>query len=116
MIHIPGGVFTMGSERFYPEERPLRKVRVDGFLMDASPVTNRDFAIFVEATGHQTFCEIAPDPKDYPGMDPEFAHPGSLVFQRTAMPVPLDDFSQWWSFTLGADWRHPTGPGSSIEG
>ncbi|MCK9540736.1 MAG: formylglycine-generating enzyme family protein [Novosphingobium sp.] len=116
MARIPGGVFTMGSERFYPEEQPLRQVRVDGFLMDAAPVTNREFARFIEETGHRTFAEIAPDPKDYPGMDPAMAAPGSLVFRKTPHPVPLDDWSQWWAFTLGADWRHPTGPGSSIEG
>ncbi|MBX3592842.1 formylglycine-generating enzyme family protein [Sphingomonas sp.] len=116
MIFVPGGSFTMGSEKFYPEERPLRRVRVDGFWMDETPVTNRQFAEFVEATGYVTVAEIAPDPRDYPGMDPALAQPGSLVFRRTDRPVTLDDFSQWWSFTLGADWRHPLGPGSDLTG
>jgi len=116
MVHVPGGSFTMGSGRFYPEERPARKVRVDSFWIDATPVTNRAFARFVEATGYRTSAEIPPDPKDYPGMDPAMAQPGSLVFQKTPRPVPLNDWSQWWAFVLGADWRHPTGPDSSIEG
>ncbi len=106
----------MGSEAFYPEERPLRRVKVESYWIDAKPVTNREFAAFVEATGHMTSAEIAPDPADYPGMDPALAQPGSLVFRPTAGPVPLDDFAQWWEFCLGADWRRPTGPGSSIEG
>jgi len=113
---IPGGSFTMGSEQFYEEERPLRRVRVDSFWIDETPVTNAQFAAFVEATGYRTFVEKAPDPKDYPGMDPAFAVPGSLVFQRTPWPVSLDDHGQWWAFVAGADWRHPTGPDSSIEG
>ncbi len=116
MVRLPGGTFTMGSKNFYPEERPLRRVKVDPFWIDETPVTNAQFAAFVAATGHKTFAEIAPDPRDYPGMDPALAQPGSLVFRRTPRPVPLNDFGQWWEFCLGADWRHPTGPGSSIEG
>jgi formylglycine-generating enzyme required for sulfatase activity len=113
---LGGGTFTMGSERFYPEERPLRQVRVDPFWIDETPVTNRQFAAFVAATGYRTFAEIAPDPADYPGMPPEMAQPGSLVFHPTAGPVAMNDFSQWWEFSFGADWRHPTGAGSSIAG
>lgn len=115
MVRLPGGSFMMGSELFYPEERPLRRVRVDGFWIDETPVTNRQFAEFVAATGHVTAAEIAPDPKDYPGMDPAFARPASMVFRRTAHPVSLHDHSQWWELCFGADWRHPTGPGSSVE-
>ena len=116
MIVLSGATFGMGSERFYPEEAPVRQVRVDPFRIDATPVTNRQFAAFVEATGYRTFAEIAPDPRDYPGMDPALAQPGSLVFERTASPVPLHDWTQWWSFRFGADWRHPLGPESSLEG
>ncbi|CCW18304.1 Sulfatase modifying factor 1 precursor (C-alpha-formyglycine-generating enzyme 1) [Sphingobium indicum BiD32] len=115
MIHLPGGTFQMGSDRFYPEEAPVRRVQVDGFWMDATPVTNRDFARFVEATGHVTLAELAPDPKDYPGMDPTMAQAGSLLFQRTNGPVPLDDASQWWRFSFGTDWRHPHGPDSELD-
>src|SRR5262245_62455140 len=87
MIHLPGGEFAMGSDRFYPEEAPVRRVRVDPFLIDATPVTNAQFAEFVAATGHVTFAEIAPDPKDYPGMRPELALAGSAVCEMG--PAPL---------------------------
>jgi formylglycine-generating enzyme len=115
MRHIPGGTFTMGSIRGYPEEAPPRQVKLDSFWVDEAPVTNRSFARFVEATGHITTAEIAPDPKDYPGMLPELAHPGSLVFNKTGRPVPLEQVNLWWSFTLGADWRHPWGLDSELE-
>ena len=116
MRHVPGGAFQMGSDQFYPEEAPVRRVQVDGFWIDETPVTNRDFARFVAATGHITLAEIAPDPKDYPGMDPALAQPGSLLFQRTGGPVDLADYSQWWQFSFGTDWRHPHGPDSSLDG
>ncbi|MCW1430651.1 formylglycine-generating enzyme family protein [Novosphingobium sp. JCM 18896] len=77
MIHLPGGAFVMGSDRFYPEEAPVRRVRVDPFWIDETPVANAQFAAFVAATGHVTLAETAPDPKDYPGMDPALAQPGS---------------------------------------
>ena len=114
MLPIPGGVFAMGSERFYPEEAPVRRVRVDPFLIDATPVTNRAFARFVAETGHVTTAQVAPDPRDYPGMAPDMAQPGSLVFQRTPGPVDLADVGQWWAFVPGADWAHPLGPDSDI--
>jgi len=116
MKFVPGGAFSMGSESFYPEEAPIRKVSVDPFWMDETPVTNAQFAEFVAATGHVTFAEIAPDPKDYPGMLPELAQPGSLVFEKTAGPVDLASGAvPWWDFRFGASWRQPLGPGSSIE-
>ena len=115
MIAVPGGIFLMGSEAFYPEEAPVRRVKVDPFLMDATPVTNEQFAAFIAETGYRTFAEEAPDPADYPGMDPSLAVAGSLVFTMTDKPVSLDDPSQWWRWTPGADWRHPTGPDSSID-
>ena len=77
MIEIPGGTFMMGSDAFYPEEQPRRRVKVDRFWIDPIPVTNRQFAQFVAATGHVTFAQIAPDMADYPGMDPALAQPGS---------------------------------------
>jgi len=115
MRFIDGGLFAMGSDRFYPEEAPIRQVRVDGFWIDETPVTNRQFAEFVDATGYRTFAETPPDPKDYPGMPPEMARAGSLLFQRTAMPVDLNDVSQWWHFSFGTDWRHPHGPDSNLD-
>ena len=116
MIWIPGGAFRMGSDRHYVEEAPAHRVIVDGFWMDATPVTNRQFAAFVEATGHVTVAERKPDPRDYPGALPHMLRAGSLVFSPTPRPVSLEDWSQWWSFKFGADWRHPLGPDSSIRG
>ena len=116
MVSIPGGTFLMGSDRHYPEERPAHQVTVDGFLMDATPVTNRQFAAFVEATGYVTYAEIAPDPKDYPGALPHMLKAGSLVFTPPSYPVDLRDWSQWWQFRFRANWRRPYGPGSSVKG
>ncbi len=116
MVHVPGGSFSMGSDAFYLEEKPVRRVKVGPFWIDPMPVTNRQFAVFVEATGFKTFAELAPDPKDYPGMDPAMSKPGSLVFTKPSAPVPLHDWSFWWAFRFGADWRHPLGPESSIDG
>jgi sulfatase modifying factor 1 len=116
MICLDGGHFRMGSDRFYPEEAPVREVRVDGFWIDALPVTNRSFAAFVAATGYRTTAEMAPAPCDYPGMDMALAVPGSLVFEPPRRLVSLDDVSAWWQFRAGANWRHPTGPDSRIEG
>ena len=115
MIRIEGGTFTMGSARFYPEEAPPRRVRVDAFSIDALPVTNREFARFVADTGHVTLAQVAPDPADYPGMAPEMARPGSLVFRKTAGPVDTADPARWWHFVFGADWRHPQGPDADVE-
>jgi sulfatase modifying factor 1 len=113
--HVPGGTFLMGSERFYPEERPVRRVSVEEFWIDETPVTNAAFAAFVAATGYVTRAEIAPDPRDYPSLPPEYSRPASLVFERTSGPVYLDDPAQWWTLRPGADWRHPTGPNSGID-
>ncbi len=112
---VEGGKFTMGSLLWYPDEAPLREVRVDSFWIDETPVTNRQFAKFVDATGHVTLAEIAPDPKDYPGMLPGMDRAGSLVFFPTEGPVPLSEYQHWWRFEFGADWRHPTGPESDLD-
>jgi formylglycine-generating enzyme required for sulfatase activity len=114
MIFIQGARFLMGSDDYYPEEAPVRQASVDDFWMDAHPITNRQFAAFVEATRYKTLAEIAPDPKDYPGMLPEMAKPGSAVFMPAPGPVSLDSPGIWWKFVFGADWRHPLGPDSSI--
>ncbi|MCC4250870.1 formylglycine-generating enzyme family protein [Sphingobium naphthae] len=116
MIHLKGGMFWMGSNDHYPEERPAHPVTVDPFWIDETPVTNRDFAAFVAATGHVTSAEIAPDPADYPGADPALLQPASLVFQQPARRVSLRDFSQWWDYRRDANWRQPLGPDSSLDG
>lgn len=116
MRWVDGGTFAMGSENFYPEEAPIRNVRVDGFWIDETPVTNREFARFVDSTGYKTVAETAPDPKAYPGMAVELKHPGSLLFQRTTGPVDIDDPAQWWIFAVGVNWRRPHGPESVLDG
>ena len=116
MVWIPTGAFTMGSDHHYPEEAPAHPVKLDGFWMDASPVTNAQFRHFVDATGYVTFCEIAPDPSQYPGADPEMLAAASVVFVPPPHAVDLRDPYRWWHFIAGADWRHPQGPDSSIEG
>jgi sulfatase modifying factor 1 len=110
MRFIAGAAFLMGSDHHYPEEAPARRVEVDSFWIDEAPVTNAAFARFVGATGYVTFAERAPDPKDYPGMEPALAKPGSLVFSPTPGPIPLNEPLRWWRFQFDADWRRPQGP------
>ena len=102
MVRIPGGTFRMGSDKHYPEEAPAHRVSVDGFWIDRTPVTNRQFKEFVRATGHVTFAEIKPDPKNYPGALPHMIFAGSLVFTPPDHPVDLRDWSQWWTLMKGA--------------
>jgi formylglycine-generating enzyme required for sulfatase activity len=90
-------------------------VAVDGFWIDRHPVTNREFARFVRATGHVTVAERPPDPADYPAADPALLRSGSTVFVPPPQVVDLSDHYQWWDYVPGADWRHPRGPGSSIR-
>jgi formylglycine-generating enzyme len=116
MVWIPGGDFTMGSEEFYPEERPVHRASVDGFWMDESPVTVAQFRRFVKATGHVTTAERAPTREEFPEAPTDMLVPGSLVFVPPAHRVALDDFRAWWAWTPGADWRHPDGPDSTLHG
>lgn len=113
---IPGGRFLMGSDSHYPEEAPRHEVIVDAFWMDEAPVTNAAFSRFVAETGHVTLAETPPDPAAYPGIKPEMIRAGSLVFTPTSGPADLSQPFQWWRFAFGADWRHPHGPDSSLEG
>lgn len=126
MAWVPGGVFQMGSDhrlsRF--DERPAHPVRVKGFWMDLAHVTNDQFAAFVRATGFVTTAQKKPDwetvrvqlPPGTPRPPEDVLVPGAMVFTGTQAPVRLDDYSRWWRFVPGADWRHPQGPRSSIEG
>ena len=115
MAWIPGGVFQMGSDRFYAEERPVHRVTVPGFWMDRHPVTVEEFRRFVKATGYVTVAERPLDRADYPDADPDLLVPGSLVFHRTSGPVDLRDYRNWWAYVPGACWRHPEGPGSDCR-
>ena len=116
MVRIEGGTFAMGSDEFYPEERPVHRVTVDGFWMDEHPVTAADFRRFVRDTGYTTVAERPLDPADYPDADPELLVPGSLVFRKSTGPVSLNDFRNWWEYVPGALWKKPGGPGTTING
>lgn len=98
------------------DSRPIHRVQVDGFWMDESEVTNAQFAKFVAATGYVTVAERPLDAKDFPGASPQDLAAGSVVFAPPHHAVPLDNHLQWWTFVAGANWRHPQGPASSIEG
>jgi sulfatase modifying factor 1 len=115
MIWVPGGSFLMGSDRFYREERPVRRESVNGFWIDPDPVTNAEFGRFIDATGYLTMSERQPDPAVYRDADPSLLVPGSLVFRKPAGPVDLRDYRAWWEYVPGADWRHPEGPESTLD-
>lgn len=116
LIWIPGGTFRMGSNDYYPEERPVHEVDVDAFWMDRYAVTNEQFARFVAATGYVTLAERPLNAADYPGAPPENLVPGSLMFRKASGPVDLRDYTNWWTWTPGACWRHPLGRHSSLAG
>lgn len=116
MVWIPGGTFRMGSDDAYPEEAPEHRATVEGVWLDPAPVTNARFGAFVAATGHCTTAETAPSLDDHPDADTELLVPGSLVFDPPGTPVAHDDPATWWAYVPGANWRHPSGPGSSLEG
>lgn len=116
MQWIPGGTFVMGSDAHYPEEGPAHSVAVDGFWIDRTAVTNAEFARFVADTGHVTLAERPADPALYPDALPELLAPASVVFVPTNGPVDLRDPYHWWTYVAGADWRHPYGPDSSLDG
>jgi formylglycine-generating enzyme len=115
MVRIAGGTFRMGSDRFYPDERPVHWESVEPFFIDVYEVTNDEFRRFVEDTGYVTVAERALDPIQYPGAPPGALVPGAMVFHQTAGPVAnLDDWTQWWRYVPAAQWRFPQGLGSTI--
>lgn len=128
MVLIPGGEFTMGARDddtlARDDERPAHRVRVQPFYMDATEVTNAQFAAFVKATGHVTTAERPVDweelkrqvPPGTPKPPDEMLRPGSLVFTPPKGPVALNNPAGWWTWTAGANWRHPGGPSTTIEG
>lgn len=116
MVYIPGGTFMMGSNHsMMVDARPVHQVTVDGFYMDITEVTNRQFAEFVAATGYVTAAERPLDPADFPGVAAQHLQPGSLVFSAPNHPVSLQNELQWWQFVPGANWQHPEGSGSDIK-
>src|SRR5690242_9309883 len=126
MMWVPGGEFSMGSDHPLAQanERPPHRVRLSGFWMDRHHVTNAAFRRFVDATGYVTTAERKPDwetlkvqlPRDTPKPPDTALVPGAMVFVGTPLPVPLSDYSQWWRYVPGANWKHPQGPASSIDG
>ncbi len=127
MVWIPGGEFSMGARspmdandtvgmQATTDSRPIHRVAVDGFWMDATEVTNEQFARFAKETKYVTVAERTPSAADYPTAPPENLKAGSVVFAPPDHAVPLDNHFQWWAWVDGANWRHPAGPGSSIEG
>lgn len=106
----------MGSDTHYPEEAPAHDVRVDGLWIDAYAVTNADFCKFVDATGYVTLAERPANAADYPDANPELLAPSSVMFRKADRPVDLSNHFNWWTYVAGADWRHPRGPASSLQG
>ena len=115
LVEVPGGSFRMGSTSFYPEEAPIHTVGVSAFAIERHPVTNIQFAEFVDDTGYVTVAEQELDPAAYPGANPADLVPGALVFRPTSGPVDLRDWRQWWEWRPGACWRHPFGPDSGVD-
>jgi len=128
MVWIPGGEFSMGAAdpqgidnndvgmHATDDSRPIHRVRIDGFWMDKTEVTNAQFDAFVQATDYVTLAERTPSAKDFPTAAPENLVAGSVLFSNPGHPVPLNDHFQWWTYVKGASWRHPLGPGSSLQG
>lgn len=115
MVKIPGGTFLMGSDNFYPEERPVRKVTIDGFLMDKYEVTNEQFKKFTDETGYITVAERPLKHEDYPDVPVDKLVPGALIFKKSNGPVDLNNYFNWWEWKPGACWKNPKGPNSSID-
>lgn len=115
-VDLPGGTFLMGSDEYYPEEGPVFETTVHPFSLARYAVTNAYFARFVEETGYVTVAEREVSLWEHGGRGHTATEPGSLVFTPTAGPVDLTDWRQWWRWVPGASWRHPRGPGSTVEG
>lgn len=115
MVWIKGGPFTMGSNEHYPEEAPTHRVSVTGYWIDKTPVTNRDFQRFIDATGYITVAERTPDPKLYPGAPPHMLVAGSILFRKPKGRVDMNNYLNWWEFVPGITWQTPRGLDSSIR-
>ncbi|MEQ8826445.1 MAG: SUMF1/EgtB/PvdO family nonheme iron enzyme, partial [Parvibaculum sp.] len=115
MVWVEGGRFTMG-DTFYPEETLLHDVEVEGFWMDRTEVTNAEFAAFVADTGYVTVAERPVDIERHPNLPLDMRKPGAVVFVMPNDVRGTGDISQWWQYIPGANWRHPGGPDTSIDG
>lgn len=115
MVWVPSGSFDFG-DTLYPEEQPVRNTSVTGFWIDRTEVSNDEFVQFVRATGYKTVAERAVDPQLHPGLPPDMQKPGAVVFVMPNAVKGLGDLTQWWRYVPGANWRHPGGPATSIDG
>ena len=115
MVWVPAGSFDIG-DTVYPEELPRRRTRVEGFWMDRTEVTNDEFAAFVKATRYVTVAERPVDTVKNPGLPAALQQPGAVVFSMPGVVQGRGDITQWWRYTPGANWRHPGGPGTNIDG
>ena len=125
MVWIPGGEFTMGTDdpESYEYERPAHRVKVDGFWMDETEITNEQFKKFVDATKYLTIAERKPDWEEIkkqvsagtPKPSEEMLVAGALVFTPPSYAISTDDYSKWWSWQPGANWQHPEGPNSNLD-
>ena len=116
MVWIPGGSYMRGSESGQGDEKPVREIKISGFWLDATEVTNDQFSEFVQETAYVTVAERRPDPSQFPGVDPSLLKAGGIVFKPPGEPVSLRNHYAWWTYVAGANWRHPTGPDSDIQG
>jgi len=117
MMWIPAGTYWMGCEdSSFRDVRPVHRVHVNGYWIDKTAVTNEEFAQFVRTTGYKTVAEHKPDAKDFPGAPPENLVPGAMVFSPPSHPVSKHSHYQWWRYVPGANWQHPEGPASNLEG
>jgi len=114
MVWIPEGTFDMGDS-VYAEEKPVRNVRVKGFWMDRTEVTNAEFAAFVKATGYVTVAERPVNPQLLASLPEDMRKPGAVVFKVPAKLTYGDDPRQWWQYIPGANWKHPSGPDSNVD-
>jgi len=115
MVRVPGGEFWMGSNEF-PDAQPWHRVYLDAFWIDRTAVTNEQYEQFVKATRYVTVAERTPTKEQFPTAPPENLIAGSVVFHPPDHAVPLNDHFQWWTYMKGANWRHPSGPGSDLKG
>ena len=115
-VELSGGTFLMGEDRIYREETEIHQVTVSPFAISRTEITNAQFREFVEETGYVTSVEKPLDPADYPGVPEELLQPGSMVFAQPAGAVDMGDIGNWWRYVAGANWQHPTGPDSNIDG
>jgi len=117
MVYIPGGTFTMGSDNpDFVEEKIAEDVTVSSFCIEPHEVTNAQFARFVDETGYLTVAERPLSRAQFPDLSEAERSPGSLVFKPPAEGIQQVAYLSWWQWTPGADWRHPFGPDSDIQG